>query len=568
MAISARWLAFALGLYKKNLAWTPYLGGCLLAWGHAAIVRLNRETGLAGAGVGVLALTAAALVAGYTLIAAHLWLCVRGDDKPKARFALVYAVVLVLLALVGIEWLLPTTKHYSALQINIQRQLKRRMKPQALEYRGLSTQMPCSYLGWADRERSFTKGTGGRVVFIGDSFLEMRSQQQLSTRVEKIATATSGPIEVVNLSISASNPELDYRYKLHEFAFDYQPDHIFVFVYELNDVTPGYVYKPYRHPTYRVSDEAVDFLKEALARDDLSATLTRLDREQRLFQDKAGLLAFLEPLGLSQIDQNLVYLACLGYSDHASASAKQTRLLPKTRQRFDRLVGVSIDSLRRLFGQGRRPVSLGKITTQYKSILQLDIPPDQRLQRIARIVGQTHCGHDDYQPFIDALMAQSESFMSEFLAYPDGPYYMAPALIGSVTGYRGQRQVDQARVEKTVGQYLKLFGEFRQLAQQHGVPLTIVLIPDCHRVDQAFLEFWRPMTDFRGYFPFELRRAQFDRLRQRLPDVLTTIDLTEHADQLTGAYWVFDGHWNPKGNGVVAQIISDHLVSVNATTTP
>lgn len=157
----------------------------------------------------------------------------RGGYRAFARFALIYNLVLILV-LVGVtEVLFPVAARPTHAQELLIEQLRRRHEEITTPYHGsLFMAGRANELGWMDREHDFAKKTR-RVVFIGDSMLEVRSRRRLASRVEDLFH-DSRPLEVVNLSMTGSDPK-DYRFRLNEYAFDYHPEHIFVFLYGPND---------------------------------------------------------------------------------------------------------------------------------------------------------------------------------------------------------------------------------------------------------------------------------------------------------------------------------------------
>ncbi len=49
-------------------------------------------------------------------------------------------------------------------------------------------------------------------------------------------------------------------------------------------------------------------------------------------------------------------------------------------------------------------------------------------------------------------------------------------------------------------------------------------------------------------------------IKAKIEGKIPFIDLTDFPDQFQGGYWIFDGHWNEKGNEATAKILSDYIL--------
>jgi hypothetical protein len=95
---------------------------------------------------------------------------------------------------------------------------------------------------WGQRDREHTvlprSGTY-RVIFIGDSFLELGAAVPLTTRMDEIFTARGGASpELINLGVAATDPD-EYFFRLKRIGLPLRPDHCVITFYAGNDLIQG-----------------------------------------------------------------------------------------------------------------------------------------------------------------------------------------------------------------------------------------------------------------------------------------------------------------------------------------
>mgnify|MGYP003565958688 CR=1 FL=1 len=62
-----------------------------------------------------------------------------------------------------------------------------------------------------------------------------------------------------------------------------------IFVYEGNDLLPGYLYTPYQHPPFSINEGSLAVLQKMELSSDIKATLLKWKRNQKVFKNKAEL---------------------------------------------------------------------------------------------------------------------------------------------------------------------------------------------------------------------------------------------------------------------------------------
>jgi hypothetical protein len=545
---------------ERQLYWLPYLTVLLFIWSEVLVSEAIAAFGLKGL------FSERAIVQPiitFILLFLQLKLCIQPRTRTKAIAAMTSAAVITVLCFSMVEWLAPPVHKYSEFQLVLQRQLTRREKHKEKIYKGVTIHEDANYLGFIDRDRDYASHKP-RVVFIGDSFLEIMSSSPLAIRVENLLRQRGLDIDAINLSKSDSGPDPDYRHKYHELAFDYDPDHLFVFLYSGNDLHRNYRYTPYHHPTYRVSNEAIKYLRDTDVGD---ATLTRLDqmrREDYFFASRKDLMDHLDELSLGLPQKNLIYLACLAYTRQTSASTFR-QLWPNTIERIgiaDRKLTKYRKSIRRRFRRkitDCRANSLEEIRDEYKKVLNL--PLDQRLEGLARFVAHDYCGAEDVEPFLTVLQGLGAPLTEAVLEFPTPPLLVLKGVASKAAGTELARPPDPKKVARSAKEMEHLLKEFQELAKTHSASLTVVLIPVAAHADETFYRFWKPLLDARDYW--EIRSASREALRKQLKGSIPTIDLMDFADQLNGGYWMFDGHWNETGNDAVARVIADYIQTLD-----
>ena len=439
---------------------------------------------------------------------------------------------------------------YTSVQKNLQRLVERRGHQGSRVFRGVQVAHHYNSFGWPDKERAFSK-QGTRILFIGDSFLQVRSTQNVAQRVETNLRLHDEDVEIINLSEDATSPR-DYRYRLFEFAFDYEPDHIMVFLYGANDLSRTYKHRPYAPKPFYITPTAVRILRSTgRYPEDVLQTLDELERQHQQFPRKEDLLAALDEYGLSIGDRAFVYFVTFAYSAAPSEGFPLERVAPHTLTRLTKLwetVFPNTATARRQSGWRNRYEAFQRLTT---------FPREKQLRLIAEQAAQKN-KQSDPQLFLDKLQEIDSVWLDELLAGPDMTIFLWPAIKKFVLDQPEFKDPQPEAVEALIEQHLKLFGEFVEQSERHGIGISFVLIPEASQVDEGFYRFWLPVFDFRQWKA--VAHANTSALAQQLPSLAPTLYLMEHKEQLSDSYWRFDGHWNERGNAVVADIVTDYLL--------
>jgi hypothetical protein len=547
---------------ERNLYWLPYLTMLLVAWSEVQAAESFSKYGVGGLVFGKAGLL---LIATIILLSLQLKLCFHPLTRFKAISTMVSAAVVTLLLFTILEILTPPVYHYSEFQVAIQRQLARRETKKEIPYRGIVLRQDANYLGFFDRDREY-ESNRPRVVFVGDSFLEIMSTKPLASRVEERLRQRGIEIDVLNLSKDDTDLDPDYRHKLHELVFDYHPDHVFIFIYAGNDLHRRYRYVPYQHPPYNVSKEAISFLQDADMGDAALTKLEQLRRDGTVFESRAALLENLQAINMDLHKQNLTYLTCLAYS-HAASPSLFRRIWPSTIERFGLASSrisrewKKIRKLLRSTARGCRGAPVEEIMDQLNRIR--DLPGDQHVLALARFMAFDYCGTDDAEPYLQVLLKLDPAIIDIIIKSPVPPGFLLKALVAAAAGNELERPYDQSTLESSADEYRKLFSEFEELAASQGASLTVFLIPVASNADEAYYTYWKQLADMRQYY--QRRKVIRGEVRKRLAGKIPTIDFMDYADQFDGGYWIFDGHWNEEGNDTAARILADYIITLNLT---
>lgn len=481
---------------------------------------------------------------GVLLLLVVLAAALRGPYRLFARVSLVYNLVLIL-AVIGLsEVLLPLPVPPTHAQQLLIEQLRRRHEEQTTPYHGsLFVPGKANELGWLDGPHEFAK-KGPRLLFIGDSMLEVRSRRRLALRVE----GRLG-VEVVNLSMTASDP-LDYRFRLHEYAFDYQPDHIFVFLYGPNDFSLDPPYQPYRPRPVRVTRQTVECAGRLGLPPDLVEGLRRLVNGHVYTTRRE----FLEAVGgaPTRSQSHLLYTAGVAYSD-----AETRPFLYSARTRLKN-AGTRLveEAVRWQLGQPVFPDpqwwSTEAFQKRVKAVYRL--PRQQRLVALGRLFAEamgTPAG-----PVLAYLKSQTPEFREWLVAEPDMLWFVAIPLnrvAGLLDPPRPEtpetRRLEAERVEL----YRRLLREMADTAEGRGCRLTYVFIPTPGLADRDFVRFWK------GQPPTEWSAPVYQKVLASMQGQVSLIDLGSDPERFRGGYWPLDGHWNDAANDQVADILVEFL---------
>jgi hypothetical protein len=155
-------------------------------------------------------------------------------------FAAIYAVILLLVTLAGIEFLAsffvppwPARALRNMPPVNPVSSQEEPFKSQPWYA------VPFNSWGMRDKERSIARpaGAGPRTVFVGDSFVESFTRTSLPATVEQQLASGGYKGEMINLGISATGPR-SYYYRMRDVALALSPDQVLLFFYTGNDFMP------------------------------------------------------------------------------------------------------------------------------------------------------------------------------------------------------------------------------------------------------------------------------------------------------------------------------------------
>lgn len=534
---------------KLGLVSAPGLAFALSLLAEALRGRLEQATD--GTGDFLLLIEACKALSWLLLLLPVLLACLRGPYRAFARFALLYNLLLIFALVAVTETMFAVPVPPTHAQKLLIEQLRRRHEEITTPYHGsLFIPGKANQLGWMDRDHDLGKKPR-RILFIGDSMLEVRSRRRLALRLED-RFQSSHPVEVVNLSMTGSDPK-DYRFRLNEYALDYQPDHIFIFLYGPNDFELTPPYEAYRPKVIRVTPATIESVKTLGLPPE---TLQRLQQMQGgQYPDRSR---FLQAVGgqLNPTQSQLLYTAAVAYSD-----AETRNFLHSTRSRLSSLGVKLVDGLSRALRAARRPVpnfpdpqwwAHPEFKEREKAVYQL--PRGQRLRALAELYAQSM----QYPPgpVYQLLREQSAEMQAWLIEEQDMLWFLAVPL-NRLTGLEltpgpeddGLRRFNADRVEM----YARLLREMSETAEQHGSKLTYVFIPTPGLADRDFVHFWN------GKLPTEWSAKSYGQVLSKVTGRVSLIDLGRDPDRFRGGYWPLDGHWNDRANDTVADILADFL---------
>ncbi|MBF0568625.1 MAG: SGNH/GDSL hydrolase family protein [Nitrospirae bacterium] len=440
---------------------------------------------------------------------------------------------------------------YTKDEITLQRLMGRRLTIKDTHFRGAVHRETFNSLGWPDKERRPEDIGKRQIVFIGDSFLQVRSTHNAAWLVEERLKPVNKDIEVINLSQDDTDP-VDYRFRFFGFAFDYKPAHIVIFICLANDLDINYEYTPYKHAQFYVSDHAILYMAGRTDRR-VVRELIRLKNNNVLFTNKGELLNALRPLNLPLNELNFIYLAVTAHSNKSHG-----RPFP-LEEHFPKLLAALCQLWQgRFIGAAPSLKARGAAKEDYRRYTAgYSLPKEKRLRYIAGIIAGNN-NKSNSEEIVNRLSHLGGGFLEEFLQEPDMVYLSFPAIEKYVYNIPDYFEKPSAQgVTQAIDNYILLFKELQAEAERRNVGLTFVLIPEASSLDEEYYHFWLPMIDFRE--KLSIIHALGQELSARLPAVAHTIDLNNYKDEFNMGYWHLDGHWNDKGNDAAAAIVSSYL---------
>ncbi|MFN8610758.1 MAG: hypothetical protein U0931_24670 [Vulcanimicrobiota bacterium] len=524
-----------------------------LAFAVALLERaLRQRLTQASEGTGDLLLLVEALhAAAWLLLLPVLLAAFRGAYRMFARTALLCNLLLIVTLVAATETFFALPVRPTHAQELLIEQLRRRHEEIKTPYHG-SLFLPgkANQLGWMDGEHDFARRPR-RILLIGDSMLEVRSRRRLALRLEDRFRKTR-PIEVVNLSMTASDPK-DYRFRLNEYALDYRPEHIFLFLYGPNDFELTPPYQAYHPTAVRITPGTLEAARELGLSESSLEKLRQLSG--RRFEDRSALL---RAVGVDSpsIEAHLLYTVAVAYSD-----AETRGFLHSTSTRLESLGIKLTDGASQVLRLMGRPVpvfadprwwSKPEFKQREKAIYQL--PRELRLRALAELYGQSM--HYPPGPVYQLLRRQSPQMQEWLSAEQDMLWFLAVPL-NRLSGLEltpgpeddGLRRFNADRVEM----YGRLLREMVATAERNGTRLTYVFIPTPGLADPDFVKFWN------GKPPTEWSAKSYRQVLAKVTGRVSLIDLGSQPERFRGGYWPLDGHWNDRANDTVADIVSEFL---------
>ncbi len=552
----------------------PYAGFLLVVCGYSLLYFFKMSVPRETVALKQIILVYMILTFGGLCLLIHFFILYKGPKEVRYRAlsTLIFSAILFILCGIVSEKFFPVSssqhsklsKHkYSPFQLKLQRLLKRRLTERLSKRRGVFMYERYNSLGWPDKERSFEK-KGKRIVCIGDSFLEVRSSKNLPERLELMLQSTKEHIEVLNLSLAETSPE-DYRFRFYEFALDYQPDHVLLFIYGGNDAMPYYTYTPYEHNPFSVSVQAVMFLSAIKAiPKKVILQLSGLMKNQTRFKNRQDFFKHLGQVNISRSDMQFVYLVVNAYSVplmekpfpfSTIAPNTLTRLALLWHQNFT--INAGLKKTNEDSDKEPEMPTWKDLQSKFNKVFAL--AKEKRLESISKLAAEYN-RMTDYSLFLEKLENQDPRFLEELISEPDVTYLLWAALSKSVLNKPEYPVPSKAVIDRATYNYMLYFQEMKNEADRLGVQFSVVLIPEASLGDDDFYRFWLPLIDFRKYF--SIRNAVFSKLAVNLKTVSPVINLLDDPqDRLFEGYWHFDGHWNEKGNKNVAETLYAYLTS-------
>ncbi len=551
-----------LNLAESNVFWLPYPLIILLIAVDIQISQLLASqplTALISSEKGLLVVVQL-LAAGAIAVALGL-LVSRRKSRLQSVFAMVIACLFAGMFLLVIEVAFPAVHRYSRFQISLQQQLDRRLNDNGEVFCGVQTSKQGDYLGWIDTLESAESGHSN-VVFIGDSFLETRTTKPLAGRVSETLQSLGHTTTIRNLSKDDTGPETDYRHKFYEFAFDTAPEEIMIFIYSGNDLSTRYQYAPYRHPMFSITQTAIDRLREFGIHSSVIDVVMKSDAFNRSYVSRADFVRATGRYIPNARDIDLFYLTSLAYAQDPGTSftaraAPNTvcRLLNARENISDRLKAAK--KAHREEKQRCAHVDTETLKHQYNAIYEE--PIGVRLEKIADFIAENYCRNAAAKEFHTLLQSLDAGFVDAIITCPESLGSLMRSVVTATYGEIERKTVRPDRVDTASDNYVALLCEFHDVAVSRGVDLTVVFIPVATHADATFQAYWEPL---RGIGPNDGRGpAMVAAISEKLEGKVPYIDLSQYRENYNRGYWLFDGHWNEKGNAVTAAIIAEHLAS-------
>lgn len=411
--------------------------------------------------------------------------------KKTRWFAAIYATILILVTLAGIEvianfyapaW--PARALRTMPPVNADTTMK------SLSDKPWITK-PFNSWGMNDRERAVDKPADVkfRSIFDGDSFVEFTlNRQSLPAAVEERAAqhGVTG-FEAIDLGISGTNPR-SYYYRMRDVALTMSPDALLVFFFAGNDFMPA--------------GDGFD-----------SGILPPLVDES-----PGGSI-----LGSVMPRTNWLLVNRLRLSE----VLRGNKPIPGE---FDRLYAIAHGP-----PSERVPAIVEHIKKYYY--------PDMSEKQLTEIFSR---GGDRFWAAFDKRPYDEEYLMGWLLNLMVAAEVRTDNQVKIRTIGDAEKQVNDAEIAATMSWLVAM----QDLARAHHVPLRVFLIPTAD-VSPDFVEFWKPWPRYFSWYL--LSTARLERLANALGHTnVPFVDLRKEFQGVPGAYRMIDAHWTEKGVGIAA----------------
>lgn len=529
--------------------WLPYALIALTIFVDYALTPLVRERRFAELGRDG---RPAWLIAWLALAVAYVALARRRALRLRLLGATLAALVVLVGGLSVLQRMLPALERSTTLQAALRDQLARRDRTEHASRRGVAGVARTNRVGWMGRDWSF-EHDAPRIVFVGDSFLESFATATLAERVESRLRAGGWSGDVVNLSKFSTAPDPEYRHRLHELVWDYAPDHVVLFLFSGNDLNGSYFCQPYRHPTFRMSERALEACRAAELPAGVLADLEAALREEREWADRASFEASIDVSRLSGPERHLAYLTVLAYAppeERSFAGRTWARVLGRL-ERLDELWKPWKKAIR-----GRSPALTAEIQEEFEALFER--PPDERLDRLVELVQRRFADPGDGPRVRELIENLPAELLDYVLSEPESPALLFKALWLKLHDQPVHRPPKESQVERIRREYATLLADCAAVSREHGATFSVVLIPQGGAIDEEFQAFWSPLIDTAAHY--DSKRAAREALAAELDaGPLPFLDLGRFADRFRGGYWKMDGHWNEAGLDAAAELVAEHL---------
>jgi hypothetical protein len=483
-------------------------------------------------------------------------ICTTRQERKESVFILCIATLVMLLALGAVELVLTgRAVEYSKSQLALQAQLLRSNGHKETWFRGECHVAKFNELGFADHPRTYSPGAN-QVVFIGDSFLEVRSATNLAAICERQLQTRWPAVAVLNLAKADTGLD-EYRFRFEEVALPLKPAHVLLFLSEVNDFDLNYGFVNYTSPPVRVTSTALRCVRRLALDSSLEQALEDLRGNPRSF---TGRTEFLEALRAQKGGITLppplpllAYLICHAYSGNVPPATNRA-LFPRS---LSALGSWTMWRTARANTREDARVEWWELQSEYDRIFQH--PETERLPLIGTLLDERVFKRDGAGSCMPVLRALSGEFQSELVEEADMTYYLLPAVKAAVRHVPPQlpRPSFTNILARGTSSLAMVLEAMHARARDEGIKFSVVLIPEASYGDDAFRAFWLPLVDFRQVF--QKQHMVYGALKERLSRTMDVIDLRDTADELREGYWLFDGHWNRRGNESVARTLVAYL---------